>query len=721
MRDLNRRTYLAAMGSSFAVFAGCNGRSDSETPTATANRETTQTQQSSTTTDRPPVLTTEPPTDVEYNSAVLHGSLDGLDNPSDIETGFEWRSNDSEWNETESAPEREFDAELTGLEPDVEHEYRAVATGSERVQGDLRQFTTERNVLTYDGGGTEAFRDVLREASERPGATIRFEEGHYSFDPLESYDINDPPGPHLQATGLEDITVEGNGSTISFTEPRMGGIHLFDSQDLTIRDLTVDYDPLPFTQGKIVDLADSRREFVFEIDDNHSPLSAEKFAQGDVFASIHDPDGSFIDSTRARGLPIKRFETIDSLGGDRWRLTLSEHSTTQGMTEGLRMAITARDPPGSAQALKFSNIDRPRLEDVTVNASPSFAALFANCRSPHVEGVRVAPPADSNRLIGSDADGLHFLNNRGGPTIRDCHVERLLDDGIIISSLMAPVERVDGDTVQVAPIGVFAPKVGDTIEAMTPRGVRSVELPDITSVSPKFRPSRGIAPVKSIEFESSVADHVEPGDYLANSTTANRGFVVQENTVRDNRANSVRISAGPGEITGNRFLSSQNQTINILCDTSGTYAPERWTNDVVIRENEVRASGKSYLGGGQPAGLLLVHAPGEGIKTEGRPHRNIEVSNNSFEDLGYRVGTLQDAERVTIERNDVTGVNELGYPYGREAFDLRNIDEAVFTRNTVSAASEYLEHFGRRDDVSTLETYKNEFRLDGNTAPATFE
>jgi hypothetical protein len=135
----------------------------------------------------------------------------------------------------------------------------------------------------------------------------------------------------------------------------------------------------------------------------------------------------------------------------------------------------------------------------------------------------------------------------------------------------------------------------------------------------------------------------------------------------------------------------------------------------------VRDSGKSYLGGGQPAGVFLVHSPAEGLRPEGRPHRNIEVVNNSFENLGFRAGILANVQNVTIAQNTADGVNELDYSNGREAFLVRNAGGAVFEGNTVAGASEYLDHFGRRRDVDGLQTAQNAFRLDGESQSPSFQ
>ena len=55
----------------------------------------------------------------------------------------------------------------------------------------------------------------------------------------------------LRVRGAKDLVIEGSGTTLVFSD-REGTTWSFDScRNITLRGFTIDYDPLPFIQGRI--------------------------------------------------------------------------------------------------------------------------------------------------------------------------------------------------------------------------------------------------------------------------------------------------------------------------------------------------------------------------------------------------------------------------------------------------------------------------------------
>lgn len=129
----------------------------------------------------------------------------------------------------------------------------------------------------------------------------------------------------------------------------------------------------------------------------------------------------------------------------------------------------------------------------------------------------------------------------------------------------------------------------------------------------------------------------------------------------------------------NEFLGSQNRTINLLCDTSGAFAPDRWCRDVTIRSNRITRSGVVYLGGNAPSGIGLSHHGHPDVPERGRPHRDITIEDNDLNVLGFRGIEIQNAERVTAEGNDIDDVNCLEYPDGGYGFDIARVPKSLST------------------------------------------
>jgi hypothetical protein len=64
---------------------------------------------------------------------------------------------------------------------------------------------------------------------------------------------------------LKDIEIHGNGAQLINTG-RASTLQISDASHVTIRDLTIDYDPLPFTQGTIASFDHTTREIIVNVD-----------------------------------------------------------------------------------------------------------------------------------------------------------------------------------------------------------------------------------------------------------------------------------------------------------------------------------------------------------------------------------------------------------------------------------------------------------------------
>ena len=64
---------------------------------------------------------------------------------------------------------------------------------------------------------------------------------------------------------LSSIEVHGNGAQLINTA-RASTLQISDASHVTIRDLTIDYDPLPFTQGTVASFDGAAREIIVKVD-----------------------------------------------------------------------------------------------------------------------------------------------------------------------------------------------------------------------------------------------------------------------------------------------------------------------------------------------------------------------------------------------------------------------------------------------------------------------
>lgn len=566
--------------------------------------------------------------------------------------------------------------------------------------------------VIFDGGGRERFMEALGTLREGPAETLHVEPGTYRFEP--------PPGqaftPHLKVQNLRKASIEGNDARFVMTDPSRGGVQLLGGADITLRNLTLDYDPVPFTQGTIAELSDDTRRITLEIDDDYPLPSHPMFdAANAVSGSIHTADGRFISGFPQRGGLHVRFSSMAPLDGRRFVLTRSNPINQQGLAVGRRMAIGAR----RAFGISFLNVARPTVEGVTVRAAPGMAVKTTLCDGPRIRDVTIAPPPDSGRLIGSVADGIHVYDARRGPSIERCRLEQIGDDGIVVDSIMQRVSALrDERTVEVHGESLKSIQPGDPFEVLAANGVRKGSLSTVTDVRYRESYANPWVPAhpEALTFDSSIRGAVEPGDFLVSTATTNPGFVVRNNLVRNTIANSVRLSAGPGLVEGNRLDGCSLHGIWMRCDTSGTFSPKRWSNDVTIRDNRISRSGLSSYAALHTAGIHAVYWSADDGVTRGRPHRNLAVAGNEIIDTAGPSVILEDAEGIRAESNRLARPNQV-YA-GEYGVGIGNVGNGVVTGNIVSGSDENLSYFGWRERTEGIMDEENVLVIDGNRQPA---
>ncbi|MFB6072548.1 MAG: right-handed parallel beta-helix repeat-containing protein [Halobacterium sp.] len=578
--------------------------------------------------------------------------------------------------------------------------------------------TTERTPteLVFDGGDLRSFVDALTKASEIPDATLQVEPGTYRFEPIDDV----APGekdPHARIDGVEDVTIEASDATFVFTDPLRAGLQFFAGSDITIRGLTVDYDPVPFTQGEIVDVSEDGARVTLALDDGYPSLSHDMFDHADrVWASVHEADGSFVTDIRKDGSFDKFFDEITQVGDRRFELHI--RNNPKGVSVGRRLTIVARN---QGTVLDFYKIDSPTIEAVSAHASGGAVFGLEVCSDPVVRGTEIVPPADSTRQVASDADGIRVVNCSSSVTIEGCHHEQLLDDSIVVQHTFAEVTDVPDDhTIAVENVHPFVVTEGDVLGVQSVTGERKGTLPPIEDYDPRFTaPGDRLKPA-TITFEAPIADTVEEGDYVGNEATGSQNFSVRNNELRNHRGILVRVTAGPGEVANNTLTGASRNPIELESHTDSHFSPKGWCNDVTVRENTIRRAGLVYFAGEHPAAIRCHHKTFPGTPTRGQPHRNIEILDNDIRNCAQLGIDVEATQGVRISGNSISGVNQLNYPNGGYGIAVANAENVTVDNNTVSGTDERIQAFGRRSDVSGLEATGNELTLGGKTADPQF-
>lgn len=249
-------------------------------------------------------------------------------------------------------------------------------------------------------------------------------------------------GIPLTLAGATNVLVNGNGCEVIIENPRIGFLHLQSCSNVIVEGITVDYDPLPYTQGVV-----TRNLYTDPIG---SPENAIEFRPEDGYPA--PTNANYVDTDAVNN--AERWGTIMNTnypgrGADN-RHTIYLYKTISTTTNagiykvqipnaGSLATIAAGDywcmvsrwngssvySAGNSYQVTF--LDLTNYAGAAANFEASLTPLVneINC---HVAIGPPPPGATRGRIKSSNADGGYFGYSRIGPWVQDCVFTGLSDD-----------------------------------------------------------------------------------------------------------------------------------------------------------------------------------------------------------------------------------------------------------------------------------------------------
>ncbi len=317
------------------------------------------------------------------------------------------------------------------------------------------------NIKTYlkeEANSTPAFVRAIEAMSE--GDTLMLDGGEYHFYPdgalvKEYYISNNDCGikpiafPILNKKG---IVIDGGGAELIFH----GGILPFvmdGSEDITVKNLSVDYASPFYAQAKIVEASDEGillefdgKDFSCRINEGkycfYSKQDGWKYEVDDSLVLEFDGCGypsafspayfAYIGDCRDHGFleGMYRYLTPEERGENRifLRGNVGELHTAGNY---LVMTYSHRDFPG----FFITDSKRISIENVNLYHTAAMGVIAQTSENITLEGVIAEPREGSGRVLSTNADATHFVNCRGKITIRNSKLVQTMDDSCNIHGI----------------------------------------------------------------------------------------------------------------------------------------------------------------------------------------------------------------------------------------------------------------------------------------------
>jgi len=499
---------------------------------------------------------------------------------------------------------------------------------------------------------------ALQKVKENGGNTrLVFDKGVYDFEVVNS---EGKQSSIFNLASVKNFVFDGGGSTFIIRTPGCGFWNARELENCVIGNFTLDYDPLPWTEGTILSVDEKESSLTVKIRQGF-PLPEEPNFHVKDFGYLLDPQVPGRIKTGA--LNHTYFKQIEKVSEGVYKffpdINLANPAYPR-YEKGDRIVYLSRNGTGS---LAGNYICKDvTYKDITSYATPSghYIAVF----SERVNVIGCKALIKEGRWKGGNADFVHFQNCRVGPWVENCRIEGVSDDSMVIYSrpMFVKMQGNDNKTLNLlkaadykgkgAPIGQNDVKMGEILAFLnTETGEIMAEI--------KVEATDGKQTVRlesPLSFDAAVKEGKTPIQVFNLNMT--KDFVIKNNVFRNSRRYGIYWKGSNGVIEGNDFEGLSNEAISIHNEARAPNGPT--CRNVYIINNKLRHNGfENGFGKKYSSASISIHS--DSVST-GRTkatdsHRNILLRGNVIEDWNGRALYAANVDNLVIEKNVI------GKPY----------------------------------------------------------
>lgn len=475
----------------------------------------------------------------------------------------------------------------------------------------------------------------------------------------------------IELKNANNIIIDGNDSEIIIHNPLKGFFSIFKSNNIIVKNLRIDYDPLPFTQGKIVGVNIKEKTFDFKIDEGFPSLNMEMFQKASrVWGMVMDPN---IPGKLKDGAPnyyaSKDFKELEP---GTFRIKIRGSRILNFMDVGDLYVHVARS---NGSTIFKSNLSKNiTYLNNTSYTSPAGSYAAVNMEEWNIIGCQVE--MKTGRIHSANADCVHVNGGTFGPWIENSLFEGYSDDAINMKATKAHILEQISPTELVVKQTV---KKGDVIRIFNPR--KGILIGKFEVIKNKFLGNAKM----HITLNNPIGQKLEVGstkkhDIAYLDTKSNESFVIRNNTFRNARRYGILLQNSFGIIERNVFQNLSQSAISI---NNGVDWGEGFiAHNITINQNIFNNCGydDTYLKEYNAAAIrmrvtklkdLEVTRKWNGVETaDWQGLENIIITNNTF---------LYNRRAISIEctANSVVKLNK----FIRNSKDLSKDSEEILQKN----------------------------------------
>jgi hypothetical protein len=499
----------------------------------------------------------------------------------------------------------------------------------------------------------------LQDALRRGSPQLVVPAGTYRIAP------DSPDSPHITLANVSHFQLLGEQATI-VCETKNTALLLERCSDVKISGITIDYDPLPMTQGTVTKVARSGEgsSVDFVVHKGYDQPDYDGRGVGHIWI-VDAATRRLKPGCQNYGAP----QAILKIGTGEYRLVY-QHPRHDAAAPGDLIKLPQRLNLKAPHAVRLSQCEAVAVKNVTIRSAPCFGLTSSLGDGITLENVRVVPGpvppgASQQRIFSSSADAINLSNNRTGPVIRHCAVTSSGDDGIAVYNQPAFIYGKKNDTTLIVGLNwgrsadyrpgdllrFFLFKAGKTAERRLLASLPARTPPDFEDIKRRhLKAPRKNSLQTCIEVALDAPLDAEAGDMLLNASYAGQGFEISGNVLVDVASRGINACQSGGLVKNNDIRHTYLSGIQVAAFMKDGGSGSGFQHAVAIADNELADTciGFSQEKNWQGA-VSVVNWDSQHPFPDG--HRDISITGNSI-DKPNGVGIkVQCASKVVVARN----------------------------------------------------------------------
>ncbi|OXM13865.1 hypothetical protein CGZ75_22595 [Paenibacillus herberti] len=520
--------------------------------------------------------------------------------------------------------------------------------------------------------------------------------------PPNTYRIGEEAGNVLiTISGANNLEIVADGVTVIGMKLTKA-LNIEKSNKVKISGMTINYDPLPFTQGKVKAIASDLSYLDIELAAGYPRMLYSRL-------SIYDPE------TRFQKHGINHLWGTTAQWNDDGTVRIKLNDVGRNVDVGDPVTLAGGPGPGGIpHGVTVGESSGIVFEDFTIHTAPGFGYLEAGSEGGTIlDGFKLIPGppppgATEKPLLTAVWDGVQFKTSKKGPIVENSTIYSAGDDSFSIQSGDYGVVKVQGDEIVIVlRDGSQGVKAGDRLRDFNISGneaiVASVEkiaksdvgmdpsLLDKINTAAQWTPWRFTEETYyKIKLNGQSPFQLE--DFIFSPDRMGNGFIFRNNDVYS-PGRGMLLKAGDGLIEGNTFRGGDKAIIvspEVVTDSHAGAG-----SNLIIRNNKIIGTGyHHYMPWSDQSGSIGFAA---GNITSELAFDNILIEGNTFDNVNGLNLNLSSVSNVTVKNNKflkthLTEPNNNGADKGIDPTSVilvKNAENVTFSNNIIDRMGVY--------------------------------